>query len=275
MIKLFAMKPVHQSTSQPFNNPCGGEWQVDCVIYDCDGVLFDSIETNGRLYNHIATSIGRALLTMEELQYCHTHTVYESINHLFRHDGVLEKKALEFLKQVDLQAFIIYLKMEPNLIQTLTLLKEKGIIRAISTNRTTSMKHIMERFNLWPYFDMVVTALDVKHPKPHPESVEKILTALNVDRERTLYVGDSEVDRETALSSGVKFIAYKNREIADGTTEKEYEDSDAGLEKVTDEDDDKEVCFEEQKRGREKSRRDPVGRAAPRRRSRSAGSDET
>ena len=214
MIKLFAMKPVHQSTSQPFNNPCGGEWQVDCVIYDCDGVLFDSIETNGRLYNHIATSIGRALLTMEELQYCHTHTVYESINHLFRHDGVLEKKALEFLKQVDLQAFIIYLKMEPNLIQTLTLLKEKGIIRAISTNRTTSMKHIMERFNLWPYFDMVVTALDVKHPKPHPESVEKILTALNVDRERTLYVGDSEVDRETALSSGVKFIAYKNREIA-------------------------------------------------------------
>jgi phosphoglycolate phosphatase len=214
MIKLFAMKPVHQSTSQPFNNPCGGEWRVDCVIYDCDGVLFDSIEANGRLYNHIATSVGRVLLTMEELQYCHTHTVYESINHLFRHDGVLEKKALEFLKQVDLQAFIIYLKMEPNLIQTLTLLKEKGIIRAISTNRTTSMKHIMERFNLWPYFDMVVTALDVKHPKPHPESVEKILTALNVDRERTLYVGDSEVDRETALSSGVKFIAYKNREIA-------------------------------------------------------------
>ncbi len=37
------------------------------------------------------------------------------------------------------------------------------------------MKSIMERFNLDPYFEMVVTALDVKHPKPHPESVEKIL----------------------------------------------------------------------------------------------------
>lgn len=76
------------------------------------------------------------------------------------------------------------------------------------------MKHIIERFDLGRYFEMVVTALDVKHPKPHPESVEKILQAFNLQREKTLYVGDSEVDKETALSSGVRFIAYKNRDIA-------------------------------------------------------------
>jgi HAD superfamily hydrolase (TIGR01509 family) len=76
------------------------------------------------------------------------------------------------------------------------------------------MKFIMERFDLWPYFDMVVTALDVKHPKPHPESIEKILTALNLNKDETLFVGDSEVDRQTAESYGVRFIAYKNREIA-------------------------------------------------------------
>jgi phosphoglycolate phosphatase-like HAD superfamily hydrolase len=28
-------------------------------------------------------------------------------------------------------------------------------------------------------------------------------------------VGDSDVDKQTAESSGIKFIAYKNREIAD------------------------------------------------------------
>jgi phosphoglycolate phosphatase-like HAD superfamily hydrolase len=66
---------------------------------------------------------------------------------------------------------------------------------------------------------MVVTALpkDVKNPKPHPESVEKILHALNVDGAYVLYVGDSEVDRKTASSSGVTFIAYKNADLeADG-----------------------------------------------------------
>jgi HAD superfamily hydrolase (TIGR01509 family) len=141
--------------------------------------------------------------------------VYESINHLFRHDGKLEQRALDLLKTVNLGDFVVYLKMEPNLLETLNALKEKKIGRSISTNRTTSMKYIMDRFGLWPYFDMVVTALDVKHPKPHPESVEKILHALKYDRNKTLYVGDSGVDRETALSSGVKFIAYKNKDIVE------------------------------------------------------------
>jgi phosphoglycolate phosphatase len=189
--------------------------KVDCVIYDCDGVMFDSLDANGRLYNHIATSVGRAPLLHDELAYCHTHTVYEALRHIFRTDESLEKKALDFLKTVELKDFIVYLKMEPNLVETLAILKERGILRAISTNRTTSMKHIMERFGLRPHFEMVVTALDVKKPKPHPESVEKILEAFKLDKEKVLYLGDSEVDRDTARSSGVRFIAYKNPTIGE------------------------------------------------------------
>jgi len=42
------------------------------------------------------------------------------------------------LKTVDLRDFIVYLKMEPNLIETLVALKKLGIRRAISTNRTNT-----------------------------------------------------------------------------------------------------------------------------------------
>jgi len=72
----------------------------------------------------------------------------------------------------------------------------------------------MERFHLEPFFDMVVTALDVTRPKPHPESIEKIVQKLNLNKEETVFIGDSEVDQQTAKSSGIKFISYKNREIA-------------------------------------------------------------
>ena len=99
--------------------------------------------------------------------------------------------------------------------QTLENLKKKGILRAINTNRTTSMPYIMDKFHLWPYFEMVVTALDVENPKPHPESIEKIIQTLNLNRDEILYVGDSEVDRQTAKASGVRFVAYKNNEIAE------------------------------------------------------------
>jgi len=133
---------------------------------------------------------------------------------------VREQKALAFWKSdINFMDFIVYLKMEPHLIETLKSLKDRGIKTAISTNRTTTMEYIMEKFDLNQYFDMVVTALpkDVKNPKPHPESVEKILKKLNVNGERALYVGDSDVDWKTARSSGVTFIAYKNLDLeADG-----------------------------------------------------------
>jgi phosphoglycolate phosphatase len=185
------------------------------VIYDCDGVLFDSIEANKKLYNDLCALVGRSPLNEEEVKYVHTHTVYETIHLIFGQDNDLEKKALESLKkQIDIRDYIVYLKMEPYLFQILNLLKANGIIRAINTNRTTSMKHIMERFGLWPFFDMVVTALDVKNPKPHPESIEKIIQTLHLNKEETVFVGDSDVDQQTAKSSGVRFIAYKNRDIA-------------------------------------------------------------
>jgi HAD superfamily hydrolase (TIGR01509 family) len=189
------------------------KWKIRCVIYDCDGVLFDSIEANKKLYNDLCALVGRSPLNEEEVKYVHMHTVYETIQLIFGKENGLEKKALELLKGIDWREYITYLKMEPFLFQILNLLKTNGILRVINTNRTTSMKYIMEHFHLWPFFDMVVTALDVKNPKPHPESVEMILQKLNLNKEETIFVGDSEVDQQTAKSSGVKFIAYKNRDI--------------------------------------------------------------
>ncbi|MCJ7748863.1 MAG: HAD family hydrolase [Desulfobacterales bacterium] len=191
-------------------------WKICCVIYDCDGVLFDSLEANTKLYNDLCSMVGRGSLREEEIQYVHTHTVFEAIHFIFGKENDLEKKALEILKQkkIDLKNYVSYLKMEPHLVEVLEKLKEKGILRVINTNRTTSMKYIMERFNLSPYFEMVVTALDVKNPKPHPESIEKILREFNLNKEEAIFVGDSDVDQQTAESSGVRFIAYKNREIA-------------------------------------------------------------
>ena len=190
-------------------------WKIRCVIYDCDGVLFDSLEANTKLYNDLCALVGRGPLRQEEMQYVHTHTVFEALHFIFGKENDLEKKALEILKQkqVDLKNYVSYLKMEPHLFQTLEKLKEKGILRAINTNRTTSMKYIIERFNLGPYFEMVVTALDVKNPKPHPESIEKIIAAFKLKKEEAVFIGDSEVDQQTAESSGIKFIAYKNRDI--------------------------------------------------------------
>jgi len=206
------------------------KWDIECVIYDCDGVLFDSFEANCRLYTMIGKSGGRSSLDEDELRYCHAHTVFESIAHIFRADPEAEQRALEYFREsVDFRDFIIYLEMEPNVKEVLQRLRARGIRTAISTNRTTSMRHIMTRYDLWPYFDMVVVAAHQVKPgpvtadegeiiqvrsKPDPEGVGKICDALQIGRENVVYIGDSEVDMGTAQASGVKFIAYKNETLA-------------------------------------------------------------
>jgi phosphoglycolate phosphatase len=190
---------------------------IKCVIYDCDGVLFDSLEANKTLYDHIAVSNGRASITEDELHYCHINTVKDSIHHLFRDDVNGAARALTFLnEQIDFRDYVPYLKMEPYLLETLAVLRGEGVLTAINTNRTTSMPHLMTRFSLSSYFDMVVTALDVARPKPDPESMERILTAFRVRPDQVLYVGDSVIDLETSKASGVTFVAYKNPSISTG-----------------------------------------------------------
>jgi phosphoglycolate phosphatase len=189
---------------------------VRCVIYDCDGVLFDSLENNERFYNHVCAALGRAPVRPEELPYLHMHTVQEALPFLFPEKPDLVKKAHEFILTVNPDDFIPYMKMEPNLLRALDALKQRGVLRAISTNRTSSMKFVLDAFSLRPYFEMVVTALDVQNPKPHPESIRRILDAFHLRKEEAVFVGDSEIDRRTAEAAGIRFVAYKNPQIANG-----------------------------------------------------------
>jgi pyrophosphatase PpaX len=55
-------------------------------------------------------------------------------------------------------------------------------------------------------FDMIVSINDVEKPKPDPEGLENIIKALNVKRERIIYIGDSETDRIAGEKAGVKTV---------------------------------------------------------------------
>ena len=187
--------------------------KIRCVIYDCDGVLFDSLEANRWFYSYVCEELGRHPLTEEEFIHAHTHTVHEALHHIFRGVPGMECQALEMLSRMDPEESVARLKMEPNLVPVLEGLRARGVLRAISTSRTTNMEHILKKFSLARLFDFVVTARDVQKPKPHPESIEKILNHFALGTQEAFFVGDSETDQKAALAAGVRFIAYKNRKI--------------------------------------------------------------
>jgi len=56
----------------------------------------------------------------------------------------------------------------------------------------------------------VVSALDVRFPKPDPEPLQKILAHFQIAPREALYVGDSELDQAAADKAGIPLVAYNN-----------------------------------------------------------------
>ncbi|HSR36749.1 MAG TPA: HAD family hydrolase [Desulfurivibrionaceae bacterium] len=183
------------------------------VIFDCDGVMFDSREANRVYYNQMLAHFGHPPMDAAELDYVHVHHVMASVGHIFRHYPDDIEAAHAFRKALDYTPFLQHMLMEPDLVEFLAYLRPARKT-AISTNRTTTMPAILEMFHLAPLFDKVVTAIDVARPKPHPEAIHQILDHFGMQAHEAIYIGDSEVDQEHAHSAGMRLIAFKNPALA-------------------------------------------------------------
>ncbi len=182
------------------------------IIFDCDGVLFNSLEANRAFYNEISTRAGRTPLSKEEMRFCHMHTAFDSIGFLFKDHPDLIQKAYEVYESLDYSDFLPYMAMEPGMKETVSRLR-KDRFTAISTNRSTTMPRLIELYGLNGIFDEIVCALDVRRPKPDPEGIELILQRLGCTPNDAVYVGDSKVDEDTAKGVSIPLIAYKNRKL--------------------------------------------------------------
>ncbi len=182
---------------------------IKLVAFDCDGVLFDSKMANKAFYNHICEQNQRRPLSDKDIDYVHAHAVNEAIDYLFKETPELLYKASAYAKQVDYTPFFSYMKIEPFLIEILNFLKPMIPI-AVLTNRTTTMNALLQTFELDGIFDMVVTAMDVKIPKPDPEGMKILIKKFDILPHEILYIGDSVIDQQVAATTGVFFAAYQD-----------------------------------------------------------------
>ena len=181
---------------------------VRVVAFDCDGVLFETVEANRAYYNHILAHFGRPAMDEHQLRYVHIHTVQQSVAHLFADDAD-RQAAMAFRAAIDYGPFLKYLTIEPHLKALLDWMRNR-YQTAIATNRTDTMDRLLREFGLADRFDLVVTSLDVERPKPFPDPLFKILSRFRVEPRQAVFVGDSEVDEATARAAGVPFVAYRN-----------------------------------------------------------------
>lgn len=181
---------------------------MDLIIFDLDGTLVDSRQDIATSVNELLTSLGRPELPSEQ--------VFAFIGNGVRR--LLERAFGESAASEDLdQAVGLYLQIYGRrLLETTNTypgvreaLAELEALRfaprmAVLTNKPTKESlAVLEGLNLIRYFDEVHGGDSFPQRKPDPVGVDSLLESTGARRERTLMVGDSRVDYETALNARI------------------------------------------------------------------------
>jgi len=180
------------------------------IVFDCDGVLFDSKKANCMYYNHLLSHFGLAPMCKSEEDYVHMSNVADSVKHIFRRYTVPTLSEVQaFMRLCEYEPFLQYMVMEEDLLEFLEITSKKYHL-AISTNRTNTMIPLLNSYRLGNYFGKVVTAATAKRPKPAPDGLLEILAYFSCKPEETVFIGDSIIDEQHAKSCEVPLIAFKN-----------------------------------------------------------------
>lgn len=181
---------------------------IEGIIFDCDGVLFESRQANLKYYNRIFAKFSYPPVTLEQSQkahLCHTASSPVVLAELMSADDL--RPALLYAATLDYREFIPFMRPEPNLKEVLGQLAVRYPL-AIATNRGASIEPILSHFGLENFFSVVVTCRDVAQPKPAPDMLLLAAKKLNVLPEKCLFIGDSELDQQAALGARVRFFSY-------------------------------------------------------------------
>lgn len=184
--------------------------QLKLIVFDCDGVMFDSKVANINYYNALLANFGLAPMNDEEIEVVHMQSVKESVSHIFRNAPEISLDQVHSYREtIGYAPFLKDMKMEADLVSFLELAR-KHYHLAISTNRTNTMLPLLEEFKLSHYFGKVVTAHTARRPKPAPDGLLEILEHFRCHPSESIFIGDSILDQQHAAACNVPLIAFKS-----------------------------------------------------------------
>jgi phosphoglycolate phosphatase len=178
---------------------------IKLIIFDLDGTLVDAYLAIIKSFNY----------TMQRLNY-----PIQNASVIRRAVGLGDENLLRpFIKTKDLnkaislyrrhhkRALLTGSRLFPRVNKVLCYMKNKGYKLAIASNRPTKFSWILiKHLRLESYFDYVLCADRLRHIKPHPEILNKIMQKFSARPWQTIYIGDMTIDAQAGRRAKVKTI---------------------------------------------------------------------
>lgn len=183
------------------------------VVFDLDGTLIDSAPDIQCMASKILESRSLQALSLAETRSFIGEGAAVFVSRMMAARGIEEcpeRHATlhkEFLQQYEfaVDKAVYY----PAVLDTLAGLKDAGHRLGLCTNKPERpARAVMRHMAMEPLFDVVMAGGMIASRKPEPDML--LVTIQNLGGGPTLYVGDSEIDAETAERAGVPFALYAN-----------------------------------------------------------------
>lgn len=186
--------------------------QWDTILFDLDGTLIDTIDDLARATEQVLAEWGFGNVDGSPV---HNRDAYHQfvgngIRKLLERafggklsDDELDKAFARFIEVYDAHCAD---KTAPydGIVPLLDKLKEHGYRMGVVTNKAEAQARRLAKKFFEPYGFCCVYGSAADRPnKPHPQVVQMALSDCGAVAERTLFVGDSNVDVETAHNAGL------------------------------------------------------------------------
>ena len=179
------------------------------AIFDMDGTILDSLEDLANTLNYALSTCGYPKRSLEEVR----NFVGNGIRKLIER-GVPEGTEISDIERV-YEVFAPYYKEHcfdktkpyDGITALLLELRKQGVKTAVVSNKADFAVQILCKQYFQGLFDAAVGEQAGIQKKPAPDSVNMVLNKLGIKREDSVYIGDSDVDIQTAQNAGMDCIS--------------------------------------------------------------------
>lgn len=195
--------------------------RINTVIFDMDGTVLYTLDDLKTATNVILRQYGYPERSLDEVRQFVGNGIRKTIERAVPAD-VAENQELIDLMFTDFQKYydvhcLDETRPYDGILELMDTLKAKGYKMAIVSNKVdTAVKELNQHF----FGDRVPVAIGEKpgvKKKPAPDTVFAALEELGSTKEESVYIGDSDVDFNTALNSDMPCISvlwgFRNRDF--------------------------------------------------------------
>jgi phosphoglycolate phosphatase len=183
------------------------EVSMDLTIFDLDGTLIDSKLDLAHAVNAALEHLGLPRLTLERIASYVGNGAPILMRRAIGPEASEEEVArgLTYFMQYYRDHMLDYTTLYPGVRETLDLLRDRGAKMAVLTNKPVGLsKAIVAGLGLDGHFFQVYGGNSFEQKKPHPVGIEILMSEAGVTAGKTMMVGDSAVDVQTARNAGIQ-----------------------------------------------------------------------